>query len=62
MREVPNDIVSTLLRCLPIIIESVDVKNANTRLRNAIRLTNKATFRLNKIEENGKQQKIGNKC
>lgn len=41
MRPVPNDIVSTLIRCLPQILENVQIDSGNTRLINAVRLTKK---------------------
>lgn len=52
MRTVPNDIVSTLLRTLPIIIENVDAEALQKKLRlcNAVRLTKNIIQRLNKIE------------
>jgi hypothetical protein len=53
MRTIPNDIVQTLLRTLPIIIDNVD-KDAlrnNLRLYNAVRLTKKIQKRLIKIEQ-----------
>lgn len=52
MKTVPNDIVSTLLRTLPIIIENVDAEALRKQLRlcNAVRLTKKIVQRLNKIE------------
>ena len=56
MRNVPNDMVSTLLRCLPVILENVDVSKASTKLLNAIRLTKKEITKLQKIEQDGKQQ------
>lgn len=62
MRNVPNDIVSTLLRCLPIILENVDVKHGNTRLVNAVRLIKKVIVKLSKIEQNGKDKRTENQC
>ena len=50
MRPVPNDIVSTLIRCLPQILENVQIDNGNTRLINAVRLTKRIIPRLQKIE------------
>lgn len=49
MRPVPNDIVSTLIRCLPQ-IENVQIDSGNTRLINAVRLTKRIIPRLKKIE------------
>lgn len=48
MRNVPNDIVSSLIRHLPVILESVDT--SNNRMYNAVRLTKKIIKRLQKIE------------
>ncbi|HBO85812.1 MAG TPA: hypothetical protein DEG12_05125 [Alistipes sp.] len=52
MRPVPNDIVSTLIRCLPQILENVQIDRGNIRLVNAVRLTKKIVPRLKKIERN----------
>lgn len=49
MRQVPNDIVSTLIRCLPQILEAVQIDSGNTRLINAVRLTKRIIPRLKKI-------------
>lgn len=56
MRPMPNDIVSTLIRCLPQILENVQIDSGNTRLINAVRLTKRIIPRLKKIE-NGKNTK-----
>ena len=50
MRPVPNDIVSTLIRCLPQILENVQIDSGNTRLINAVRLTKRIIPRLKEIE------------
>ena len=52
MRNVPNDIVQTLIRSLPIIINNIgrDAERANLRLCNAVSLTKKIIKRLEKIE------------
>lgn len=52
MRTVPNDIVQTLLRCLPVITDQIsrDVDRRNTKLCNAVRLTRNIIRRLQKIE------------
>ena len=62
MRNVPNDIVSTLLRCLPIILDNVDVRHGKTRLVNAVRLVRKVIVKLEKIEQNGKDKRTENQC
>lgn len=52
MRNVPNDIVQTLIRSLPIIINNIgrDAERDNLRLCNAVILTKKIIKRLEKIE------------
>ena len=52
MRQIPNDIVKTLIRNLPIILDSIDryEERDNLRLCNAVRLTNKIINRLKTIE------------
>lgn len=52
MRKVPNDIVTTLLRSLPVLIENIDASKGSLRLRNAVRMTKKCINKLNKIEKN----------
>lgn len=53
MKQVPNDIISTLVRSLPHILSNMDDEAVrhNTRLNNAVRLTSKAYKRLKKIDE-----------
>jgi len=52
MRIIPNDIITTLLRTLPLIMENVsaDALAKSTRLNNAVRQTKKIIQRLNKIQ------------
>ena len=52
MRQIPNDIVKTLIRNLPIILDSIDryEERDNLRLCNAARLTKKIINRLKTIE------------
>ena len=52
MRNIPNDIVQTLIRTLPLILDNMDDKAVQTKLRlnNAVRLTKKIVKRLEKIE------------
>lgn len=52
MRKIPNDIVTTLLRSLPIILSNVDKEalQKQLRLNNAVRLVKKIVKRLNLIE------------
>lgn len=52
MRQIPNDIVKTLIRNLPIILDSIDryEERDNLRLCNSVRLTKKIINRLKTIE------------
>lgn len=50
MRPIPNYILSTLLRHLPLILENVQIDSGNTRLINAVRLIKRIIPRLQKIE------------
>lgn len=58
MRPVPNDIVSTLIRYLPQILENVQIDSGNTRRINAVRLTKRIIPRLKKIENEKKYQTL----
>lgn len=52
MRQIPNDIVKTLIRNLPIILDGIEMDNmvSNIRLANSVRLTKKIINRLKTIE------------
>ena len=52
MRQIPNDIVKTLIRTLPIILDGIerDKMFSNIRLANSVRLTKKIINRLKTIE------------
>ena len=52
MRTIPNDIVTTLIRTLPQILDNMDEEAVRKKLRlnNAVRLTRIIIKRLNKIE------------
>ena len=52
MRQIPNDIVKTLIRTLPIILDGIEMDNmvSNIRLANSVRLTKKIINRLKTIE------------
>ena len=52
MRQIPNDIVKTLIRTLPIILDGIerDKMVSNIRLANSVRLTKKIINRLKTIE------------
>ena len=51
MRQVPNDIVSTLINKLPSVLAIIDLHNVDNRTFNAVRLINKSLKRLKKIDE-----------
>ena len=51
MRQVPNDIVSTLINKLPLVLSKIDLHNVDNRTFNAVRLINKSIKRLKKIDE-----------
>ena len=51
MRKVPNDIVSTLINKLPLVLSKIDLRNVDNRTFNAVRLMNKSLDRLNRIDE-----------
>ena len=61
MRQIPNDIVKTLIHTLPIILDGIERDNmvSNIRLANSVRLTKKIINRLKTIEN---EQKTENKC
>ena len=51
MRNVPNDIVSTLINKLPSVLAMIDLHNVDNKTFNAVRLINKSIKRLKKIDE-----------
>ena len=51
MRAVANDIVDTLIDKLPILIENVDLRKANNKTYNAVRIIKKTLKRLKSIKE-----------
>ena len=61
MRQIPNDIVKTLIRTLPIILDGIEREKMvnNLRLGNSVRLTKKIINRLKTIEN---EQRTENKC
>ena len=61
MRTVANDIVDTLIDKLPILIENVDLKTANNKTYNAVRIIRKTLKRLKSIKKrdgNNNRKKI----
>lgn len=51
MRNVPNDIVSTLINKLPSVLAMIDLHNVDNKTFNAVRVINKSLKRLKKIDE-----------
>ena len=51
MRNVPNDIVSTLINKLHLVLSKIDLRNVDNRTFNAVRVINKSLKRLKKIED-----------
>ena len=61
MRTVANDIVDTLIDKLPILIENVDLRAANNKTYNAVRIIRKTLKRLKSIKKrdgNNNRKKI----
>lgn len=53
MKKVPNDMVTVLVRSLPLILDALKPDPGDTRLANAVRLTRKQLKKLEAI--NGKR-------
>lgn len=51
MKQVPNDMIKTLVRCLPLILDSAKPDYRDTRLINAIRQTRKQLDKLKDIDK-----------
>ena len=66
MRTVANDIVDTLIDKLPILIENVDLKTANNKTYNAVRIIKKTLKRLKSIKErdgnNNRKESAADRC
>ena len=66
MRTVANDIVDTLIDKLPILIENVDLRAANNKTYNAVRITRKTLKRLKSIKErdgnNNRKESAADRC
>ena len=52
-----NDIVDNLINKLPILIENVDLRNANNKTCNAVRIIRKTLKRLKSIKERDENNK-----
>ena len=57
MRTVANDIVDTLIDKLPILIANVDLRAANNKTYNAVRIIKKTLKRLKSIKERDENNK-----
>ena len=66
MRTVANDIVDTLIDKLPILIENVDLRTANNKTYNAVRIIKKTFKRLKSIKErdgnNNRKESAAGRC
>ena len=51
MRTVANNIVDTLIDKLPVLIDNVDLRTANNKTYNAVRIIKKTLKRLKSIKE-----------
>ena len=51
MRNLPNDIESTLINKLPSVLAMKDLHNVDNKTFNAVRVINKSLKRLKKIDE-----------
>ena len=57
MRTVANDIVDNLINKLPILIANVDLRAANNKTYNAVRIIRKTLKRLKSIKERDENYK-----
>ena len=66
MRTVANNIVDTLIDKLPILIENVDLRTANNKTYNAVRIIKKTLKRLKSIKEkdgnNNRKDSAADRC
>ena len=66
MRAVANDIVDTLIDKLPILIDNVDLRTANNKTYNAVRIIKKTLKRLKSIKErdgnNNRKKSTADRC
>ena len=66
MRTVANDIVDTLIDKLPILIDNVDLRTANNKTYNAVRIIKKTLKRLKFIKErdgsNSRKESAADRC
>lgn len=52
MKQVADNVITTLVRCLPIVLANVETAGKSTRVSNAVRLTKQILTKLNKINNN----------
>ena len=66
MRTVANDIVDTLIDKIPILIDTVDLRTANNKTYNAVRIIKKTLKRLKSIKErdgnNYRKESTADRC
>ena len=66
MRTVANDIVDNLINKLPILIANVDLRAANNKTYNAVRIIRKTLKRLKSIKEkdgnNKRKESTADRC
>lgn len=66
MRTVANDIVDTLIDKIPILIDNVDLRTANNKTYNAVRIIKKTLKRLKSIKErdgnNNRKESAAERC
>ena len=66
MRTVANDIVDNLINKLPILIANVDLRAANNKTCNAVRIIRKTLKRLKSIKErdenNKRKERAADRC
>ena len=66
MRTVANDIVDNLINKLPILIANVDLRAANNKTYNAVRIIKKTLKRLKSIkkrdENNKRKDRAADRC
>ena len=66
MRTVANNIVDALIDKLPILIENVDLRTANNKTYNAVRIIKKTLKRLKSIKErdgnNNRKESSADRC
>ena len=66
MRTVANDIVDNLINKLPVLIANVDLRAANNKTYNAVRIIRKTLKRLKSIKErdgnNNRKESAADRC